>query len=187
MPMPDTARRWTREEVLALPDDGNRYELLDGALLVSPSPAPRHQMAVWSLYDRIQPYVERNGFGRTGLAPADLDLRSGQSLQPDLFVVSPLPPGERLTWSDFGIPLLAVEVLSPSTAYHDRHRKRRRFQQSGIAEYWIVDTDARLIERWRPQDDRPEILAERIEWQPDYGLPPLAIDLEAYFKEVWGV
>lgn len=121
-----------------------------------------------------------------GLAPADLDLRSGQSLQPDLFVVSPLPPGERLTWADFGIPLLVVEVLSPSTAYYDRHRKRRRFQQSGIAQYWIVDTDARLIERWRPEDDRPEILAEGIEWQPDAKLPPLAIDLEAYFKEVWG-
>ena len=117
MPMPETARRWTREAVLALPDDGNRYELLDGELLVSPSPQPTHQRAVWALNKRIHPYVDQHGLGEAGLAPSDLDLKSGQSLQPDLFVVEVAPPapGQPPAWSDFGIPLLVVEVLSPST------------------------------------------------------------------------
>lgn len=186
MSMPNTARRWTREELLALPDDGNRYELLDGELLVTPSPAPIHQLAVWALNDRIRPYVQHHGIGVAGLAPSDLDLRSGQSLQPDLFVVAPLPQGSEPRWADFGIPLLVVEVLSASTASADRHRKRVRYQRSGIAEYWIVDTEARLIERWTPADTRPEILSQRIEWQPRPDLPPLAIDLPDYFREIWG-
>ena len=57
MGMPDVVKRWTREEVLALPDDGNRYELIDGELLVSLSPRALHQRAVWALYDRVHPYV----------------------------------------------------------------------------------------------------------------------------------
>ena len=185
MRMPDTARRWTREEVLALPDDGNRYELLDGELLVTPSPSVTHQRAVWALYKRMYPFVDRHGLGEAGLAPSDLDLRTGQSLQPDLFVVSASSPARAPEWSDFGIPLLVVEVLSPSTAFSDRNRKRTRYQESGVAEYWIVDTDARLVERWRPDDDRPEILTDRLEWWPDPKLSPLVIDLPAYFREVW--
>lgn len=186
MGMPEVAKRWTREEVLALPDDGNRYELLDGELLVSPSPRGIHQRAVWALYDRIKPYVRSRHLGVTGCSPADLDLRSGQLLQPDLFVVPLVDGKEPLEWPEFGIPLLVVEVLSPSTAIYDRNRKRKKYQQARAGEYWIVDTDARLIERWKAEDERPEILAERIEWWPDSRVEPLGIDLTEYFREVWG-
>jgi Uma2 family endonuclease len=185
MGMPNLARRWTREEVLALPDDGNRYELIDCELLVTPSPRALHQRAVWALYDRVHPYVRANRLGRTGLAPSDLDLESGQSVQPDLFVV-PLRDGrEPIEWSEFGIPLLIAEVLSPSTALSDRTTKRRRYQRSRVGEYWIVDIDARVIERWRPDDGRPEILSEQLEWLPDSTMPPLVVDLAEYFREVW--
>ena len=185
MGMPGSAQSWTREMVFALPDDGNRYELLDGELLVTPAPRPLHQLAVWALYNRIESFVGRHRLGVAGMSPADLDLKSGQLLQPDLFVVGPLPPGPEVAWSDFGVPLLVVEVLSPSTAFADRNRKRIRYQKSGIPEYWIIDTDARLIERWRPDDDRPEILTERIAWQPRQDVPALDLDLQEYFMEVW--
>jgi len=185
MGMPDVVKRWTREEVLALPDDGNRYELLDGELLVSPSPRALHQRAVMALYDRICPYARANRLGWTCLAPADLDLESGQLVQPDLFVV-PLRDGrEPIEWTDCGIPLLIAEVLSPSTAFNDRTRKRRRYQQSRVGEYWIVDIDARIVERWLPDEARPEILAEALPWQPDPSSSPLVIDLPKYFSEVW--
>jgi Uma2 family endonuclease len=184
--MPRVARRWTREEVLRLPEDGNRYELLDGELLVTPSPGYVHQWAVLRLYDRLQPYVKEHRLGAVALAPADLDLRSGQLLQPDLFVAHLLEGRQPLHWSETGIPLLVAEVLSPATALYDRNRKRLRYQQSGVGQYWIVDTDARLIERWLPDDSRPEILTERIEWRPDPAFPGLVIDLEEYFLEVWG-
>jgi len=184
--MPDLARRWTREEVLALPDDGQRYELLDGELLVSPSPGYQHQFSLLALYDRVNPYVRDHQLGCTLVAPADLDLRSGQLLQPDLFVL-PLIEGRRPSQgSEAGIPLLVAEILSPSTALFDRNKKRRRYQQSRVADYWIVDVDARLVERWSPDDLRPEILTEQLEWRPRPELPPLVIDLAAYFGEVWG-
>lgn len=184
--MPDLIKHWTREEVLALPEDGNRYELLDGELLVTPAPRFIHQTAAWALYDRIQPYVLDHRLGRAGLSPSDLDFRSGQLLQPDLFVYATSQNGP-LEWPDIGIPILVVEVPSPSTAVNDRNRKRRRYQESGVGEYWIVDTDARLIERWRSDDQRPEILRERIEWHPRGAeAAPLSIVLAEYFREVWG-
>ena len=60
------------------------------------------------------------------------------------------------------------------------------FQRAGVPEYWIVDLDARLVERWRPGDERPEVLTERLRWQPDAATPPLEIDLSAFFAQVVG-
>ena len=74
-----------------------------------------------------------------------------------------------------------VEVLSPSTARLDRRVKRQRYKREGVPEYWIVDLDGRLVERWRPVDDRPEILADRISWQPFKESDTLVIDLLAFF------
>jgi Uma2 family endonuclease len=79
-----------------------------------------------------------------------------------------------------------IEVLSPTTARADRHVKRRLYQRERVPEYWIVDVDARLVERWRPEDQRPEILAEQLAWQPEPSQPPLVIDLAGYFREVLG-
>lgn len=157
MGMPDVAKRWTREEVLALPDDGNRYELIDGELLV----------------------------GSTMLAPADLDLKSGQLVQPDLFVAPLVDGREVLDWAAVGIPLLIAEVLSPSTARYDRFTKRGHFQRAGVPDYRIVDLDARLVEHWRPGDARPEILSHELVWHPNPAVPPLVIDVPTYFREVW--
>jgi Uma2 family endonuclease len=78
-----------------------------------------------------------------------------------------------------------VEILSPSTARFDRIVKRRRFQKAGI-EYWIVDLDARAVERWRPQDERPEIVDERLTWHPEGAARPLKLELVQFFREVWG-
>ena len=113
-------------------------------------------------------------------------MESGQSVQPDLFVVRLRNGREPLEWPEFGIPLLIAEVLSPSTAFNDRTRKRRRYQKSRVDEYWIVDIDARVVERWRPDDQRPEVLSESLDWQPDPTVSPLAIDLPDYFGEVCG-
>jgi Uma2 family endonuclease len=185
MVMPDLARVWTREEVLALPDDGNRYELVDGELLVSPSPRPLHQLAVSAFHDRLKPYVRSHRLGTVLFSPAGLDLRSGQLMQPDLFVLAPPADGPFRAWSQAGIPRLVIEVLSPSTARYDRLTKRRRFQRSGVPAYWIVDLDARLVEVWAPADVAPTIVDETLTWQPDGTVPPLMIDLADVFSEIW--
>lgn len=185
MGMPDMARRWTREMVLALPDDGNRYELFDGELLVTPAPAGLHQFALAILWKALDPYVSRHRLGWVMSSPADLSLGGKQLSQPDLFVMPSIPAGR--DWANFPNPILVVEILSPATAHHDRFVKRRRFQRAGIAEYWIVDLDARAIERWRPSDERPEILDERLSWHPADASEPLELELPLYFREVWGL
>ena len=186
MGMRELAHQWTREEVLALPDDGNRYELVDGELLVSPSPRPIHQIAVLALYDRLKPYAERHRLGRVMLAPADLDFGRGYVVQPDLFVVSGLDSRQMLDWRNYGVPIFIAEVLSPSTGRGDRTVKRPAFQRAGVAEYWIIDTSARLVERWQPTDERPEICLSRVAWRPRLDLEPFELDLEEYFVAVWG-
>ncbi|MGE3618287.1 MAG: Uma2 family endonuclease [Gemmatimonadales bacterium] len=183
--MPEGARSWTRAAVLALPDDGKRYELVDGELLVSPSPRPRHQFAVVAFYDRIAPYVRANQLGTVLFPPADLDLKSEQLLQPDLFVLDIAPGSGFDDWTEAGIPRLVIEVLSPSTARFDRVTKRRRYQRSGVPTYWIVDLDARLVEEWAPGSEAPHIVDAVLTWQPDPAVPGLQIDLPACFREIW--
>jgi len=179
-------RIWTREEVLDLPDDGKKYELVDGELLVTPSPRGRHQRGVLELYKLVEPYVATQGIGGVMALPSDLDLQSGQLVQPDLFVGALVDGREPVEWEEFGVPILVVEVLSPSTAQDDRVRKRRLYQRVEVPVYWIMDLDARVVEVWTSDANRPGIEDERLNWQPDPAVPVLTIDLPAYFRRVWG-
>ncbi len=176
--------RWTREQVLDLPDDGNRYELFDGTLVVTPSPSAPHQGVIALLLDHLGPYLSAHKVGRALTSPADLRLDGNQVAQPDIFVL----PGRTLpqSWVAAPLPLLAIEVSSPSSARYDRNFKRRYYQRAGVPEFWVVDPDARVVERWRPGDDRPELLDGDITWQPTADVPPLVIDLPALFAELWG-
>jgi Uma2 family endonuclease len=180
MPALDHARRWTRAEVLALPDDGNRYELVDGELLVSPGPRPLHQRAINHLSHALTTYVRAHGLGAVYCSPADLDLGSGQLVQPDIFVTSRRGFTE---WTEVGMPSLVIEVLSPSSVVADRLTKRVRYQRSGVPLYWIVDLDARRVETWTPLADRPAVVADTLTWQPDPAAPALELDLPTYFAE----
>jgi Uma2 family endonuclease len=184
MGMPQPIADWTVPRVLALPDDGNRHEVVDGELLVTPAPSLLHQEAIRILYDTLAPFVRMHRIGSLLLSPADIELDERTLVQPDLFV-APLVEGRRpRAWTQIRTLILAVEVLSPATARADRQVKRRRYQRHGVAEYWIVDLDARLVERWRPADERPEILAERLEWCPSLGAPALDLDLPRLFGEI---
>ncbi len=122
---------------------------------------------------------------RGGHGPGDLQLDGATLVQPDLFVL-PLIGGRRpVSPSDIGRALLVVEVLSPSTARHDRVMKRARYQRYGV-EYWIVDLDARLVERWTPGVPRPEILTGTLTWQAGETAVALRTDLDALFAEALG-
>lgn len=147
----------TIEELLALPEDGMRHELLDGEHVVTPSPRLTHQAVLSELHFRLRQSLDGHDDVQVFFSPADVVLGPQTLVQPDLFVVKKDPGTALEAWSDVGIPILAVEVLSPSTAARDRGKKRRIYQQAGVGEYWIVDADARIIERWLPADERPEI------------------------------
>jgi Uma2 family endonuclease len=183
MGMPQTAHYWTPDEVRALPADGRRYEVIAGELLVTPSPAFPHQEAVLTLVRALSDYLDKTRVGHAAISPADLTPEPGALVQPDAFVVGLVDGRRPRAWADIERLLLAIEVLSPSTARADRTVKRRLFQRAGV-EYWIVDLEARLVERWRPGDERPEILTERLEWVPEQNLEPLVIDLTGFFARV---
>ena len=187
MPAITDQRFWTPDDVWALPDDGNRYECIDGVLLVSPSPVRAHQLLIERLFLLLAPHVQTQGLGELHCLAADLQLHPGSLVQPDLFVAPRAVDGRAVRdWSDITALRLAVEVLSPSTARYDRGMKRRHYQHAGVEEYWIVDLEARLVERWRPDDERPEILAESMVWLPAAASEALLIDLPALFSEAMG-
>jgi Uma2 family endonuclease len=180
------SRRWTAEAVRALPDEpGRRFECVDGELLVSPGPRLPHQSAAFLLQQLLWNYGRQQQVAAAFSAPGELELDAFTLVQPDVFVL-PLVDGKLpQSQQDTGTPLLFVEVLSPSTARYDRITKRQRYQRYGV-EYWIVDLDARLVERWTPDADRPEIAIESITWQPTGATAPLVIPLDALFAEVHG-
>jgi Uma2 family endonuclease len=184
MGMPHAHTEWTAAMLADLPDDGNRYEVVDGELLVTPSPGWSHQTMIGALYLRIANWLAEHPVGHAIMAPADVTLDPRTLVQPDLFVV-PLHEGRKpASWAEARTLLLAVEVLSPSSARADRQVKRRRYQRAGAAEYWIVDLDARLIERWLPADERPELLADEVGWRPPGTGDQLEINLAELFAEV---
>ena len=175
MGMPFSVPSWTAERVRALPEDGNRYEVINGELLVTPAPGWAHQRVLRELLLRLHSYVSAQGLGEVMLAPADVQLDPGTLVQPDLFVTRQGEPD--LTPRTLH---LALEVLPPATARHDRITKRGLYQRRGI-EYWIVDLDARVVERWTPSDERPQILAATLSWQPEGASSSMVVDLEQLF------
>jgi len=184
MSMPHPTNRWTVERVRALPDDGNRYELVDGELVVTPAPRGLHQEAIQALVIRMEPWLRETRIGRLLFSPADISLGEDEILQPDMFVYRTATGTRLRDWSDIVQLRLVVEVLSPTTARYDRQLKRRRYQRARIDEYWIVDLDARLIERWRPDDDRPEVTSDRLVWTADPNQRAFELDVAAYFADV---
>jgi Uma2 family endonuclease len=184
MGMPQAAQRWTADMVRALPADGNRHEVIAGQLFVTPAPNFDHQAAVGRLLLRLIPYVDAHGLGYAVSSPADIEFDRETLVQPDLFVAPRVEGRRPKRWSEIKALVLAVEVLSPSTARADRTVKRRLFQRVGVPEYWIVDVEARLIERWRPGDERPEVVTDTLEWRPDPNAPALEIDLPQLFAEI---
>ena len=185
MAMPELVERyWTAEDLRALPEDGMRYECIDGALLVTPSPRPVHQRAVVEILCQVRPFVAANRLGECMSSPADVELVPGALLQPDLFVARSHDGSRIRDWREIAGLVLAIEVLSPSSARTDRGVKRAIYQRARVDEYWIVDLDARLIERWRPQDRSPEIVHETLRWHPDGASEPMTLDLPALFAAV---
>ena len=189
MAMPVIARTdWTVDMLDALPDDGQRHEIIDGELFVTPSPGYPHQFVLGELHARVHAYLRGSSVGRVLFSPSDVrrDDRSRNRVQPDLFVLR-LDGGVKPAYP-FGLAdlLLAVEVASPSNPRYDYHTKRTLYLSSGVREYWVMDPDARIISRWQGRDDPGEVLSRTITWHPVGMEHALAIDIEQLFDEALG-
>lgn len=188
MAMPAFRTAWTVEMLDDLPEDGNRYELIDGELFVTPSPSDVHQLVIVSLVARLHAYLRPSTVARAIVSPSDIRRpdRERNRLQPDVFVVK-LVERQRPPYPfDLTDLLLAIEVVSPSNAQYDYQTKRELYLRHGVPEYWIVDPDARTFARWRGTADPAELLTERIEWQPSGLDLPLVIDLTEFFDDALG-
>jgi Uma2 family endonuclease len=174
---------YTAEMVRQLPDDGHRYEVVHGELLVTPSPRALHQRVVRRLVTAIDRYVASRPVGEVFTSPADLSWGPDILVQPDLFVVR-LDEARTLDWARMQHVLLAVEVLSPSSSRADRFTKRRLYQEVGIPLYWLVDADAQVVEVWTPDATFPSFERERLVWHPAGADEPLVISCAALFAPV---
>jgi len=188
--MPAVAKRWTAKEVRALieasPLHSPRYELIDGELLVTSAPNLDHQAAVKALVLILSGYLDTQRVGDAYLAPFEIELEHESIVQPDVFVVPPLPRPRPRKIRQLNQLLLAIEVISPSSARGDRFKKRMYYARNHVPEYWVADLDARVFERSTPDEPRPEVLADSITWHPAGAVHPLIVDLPEFFRDVLG-
>ena len=178
--MPLAPAYHTADMVRAFPDDGNRYELVHGELLVSPSPRWVHQRVVSRLHLMIGNFCAEHGCGEALMSPADISWGSDTLLQPDLFVVAPREAGGR-DWSEIRTLDLVVEVLSPGTAKQDRFQKRKLYQLQGVGTLWLVDADMQQVEVWTPDAVFPKVESARVTWTPPGTDASLVISLPTLF------
>jgi Uma2 family endonuclease len=185
MPMPLAVPRYTAAEVRRFPDDHLRYEVIRGELFVTPAPGTRHQRAVRELCAALHRYVTAHALGEALPAPFEVEFTDDTAVQPDVLVMLEPQQGRLTAARLYGPPALAIEVVSYSSRRTDRLQKRQLYQEEGVPEYWIVDTDARHVERWRPGATSPEVVTRALAWQPVASLPALSIDLAELFGVVW--
>ena len=164
-------RRLTVRDLEDMPDDGNRYELIDGELYVSPAPGRSHQKIVYGLYARLDaacpPHLDVLG------APFAVQLNFEIEVQPDVLVA----PLDEVTEKNLpGPPLLAVEVLSPSTAVTDLNKKKRTYQRHGVPNYWVIDPlEPSLIAFELDETGRYQTIAEVVGDKPFEATQPFPV------------
>ena len=183
MRMAPTTKQWTLEELHSLPDDGNKYEIIDGELFVTPPPNADHETILARLTRLLEPYVAAQELGFVYHPRAVLRI-AGSEVEPDLMVRRP-PARKGTDWSDLPLPILIVEVLSPSTRRRDRQHKRDFYLAQGIPEYWIVDPEREAVTVVRPDhDDRT--VDDALVWHPASALRSAAGRPATFVVPAWG-
>ncbi len=163
MAMPIAVPQYTVEQVREFPEDGQCYELLDGVLLVTPSPRPLHQLVTLNLGAQLHRLLSATRRGRIVLS-GNVEVGDRTLLIPDILVY-PAHYGPDPTWQIIKEWWLAVEVISPSSRIYDREFKRRAYQAIGVETVWIVDPDSRTVEVWEQGSVEAHIEREWIEWR----------------------
>ncbi len=181
--MSEAVVKFTYSDLLSAPEDGKRYEIFEGELIVSTSPGEKHQRIVINLVGIFLPYVKSQNPGRIYTAPFDVYFDDETVVEPDIIFISKdrnvIIEEKRIN----GAPDLIVEILSSGTEARDRGFKFRRYEKEGVKEYWIVDPENRTIEIYTLKKSRYE-LVKKFEGA-DIVISPLFKGLEFNIKEVW--
>jgi len=185
MAMPVVVPRYTNADLDSFPDDGNRYELVDGILLVSPGPAPLHEVVVGRLLSALNMYL-----GPTRLATVfprgTVELEPNNHLEPDILVIPADEPeggiGPETRWTAVRRWWLAVEVSGAGSRVYDRDHKVPAYVALGVREVWRVDLDDLCVYVSR-RDAVPERRqTERLMWHPPELGEPLVIEVPSLFE-----
>jgi Uma2 family endonuclease len=161
MAMPVSVRRYTVAEIERFPNDGNRYELLDGVLLVTPAPSQAHQLIVSRLQFRLTQAVMAEGAAHV-VSPGVITVAPRIQLEPDILVY-PARYSLESKWSEIDEHWLAVEVLSRSSRVYDRDTKRDAYLALGVQEVWLVDRWKEVVEVSRARG-RGELVRGVLNW-----------------------
>ena len=179
MAMPISVARYTVEDLEQFPNDGNRYELVDGVLLVTPAPGPPHQVVATRLVVTLQRFLE----GRADVyvaAPGEVVLRPNYLLDPDVLVWRTDSLAKK--WDSFE-RWLAIEIASPSTQVYDRDTKVPVYLALGVSDVWRVDLGERCV--FRSSVAEPvQRYGDRLVWHPPLGTDSLTIELAAIFRDL---
>ncbi|MFN0096404.1 MAG: Uma2 family endonuclease [Dehalococcoidia bacterium] len=157
-------RAQTIEDWWIYPEDGNRYEFVDGVFVVMAPPALRHQRALGKLHYALEGFARAHG-GFAGVSSIGVALPTGQGFQPDVLYIRPDNEHVLSERGIEGVPDLVVEVASPSTRRYDRRTKVPAYLGAGVEEVWIVDLDARTTEVRRADGVTVSVFGERIRSQ----------------------
>ncbi len=177
-------RKFTADELADFPDDGNRYEVIDGELFVTPGPLIVHQRVQMQLIRQLDAYTQSCGLELL-IAPTAVRSSPITEVQPDLLVFSgAMDDVENSRQVRMSSLWLAVEILSPLTLRLDRVRKRKTYLEGGVREYWIVDGKARTVEVWCLGQTGARVEHGELAWQPLKEHPARTIDLVALFRGV---
>ena len=178
MAMAVTVPRYTIADLERFPDDGNRYELLDGVLLVTPAPSYAHQVIVNRLQLRLSQALVLSGHAQV-VGPGAITVPPSTQLEPDILVLPARFPIDS-KWEEIDEHWLAVEVLSRSSRVYDREIKRDAYIALGVQEVWLVDRWDMLVEVSRVRGPG-EIIRNVLRWR----VPTVALEVEIPLTEVF--
>lgn len=139
-------RKYTYQDYLNLPDDGNRYEIINGDLIMISAPYIQHQRVSGNLFIELSDFISKNNLGEVFIAPCDIIFDDKNVFQADIIFISHENKNVITEENIKGSPDLIVEILSPSTAYYDLFEKKEVYEKFGVKEYWIVDPQKHWIE-----------------------------------------
>lgn len=137
---------WTYNDYKALPDDGKRYEIVNGVLLLMPSPSRSHQKTIGEIATHLRTHIQTTGLGEVYVALFDVELASNIVFQPNVLVVLKANLYKVTEGGVIGAPDLVVEVISPTSGPYDRITKYEKYSQAKVPEYWLVNPEQHTVE-----------------------------------------
>ncbi|MEW6095325.1 MAG: Uma2 family endonuclease, partial [bacterium] len=138
--------KWTYQDYVQLPNNGKRYQIIQGEVYMSPAPVPYHQEVLWNLAQMLSNFVRKNRLGKIFIAPCDILLSDVNVVQPDIFFISKENLNIIKDKYIEGVPDLIIEITSPYTQKLDKIVKKKLYETYKVKEYWIVDVDKKTLQ-----------------------------------------